>query len=274
MKKLLTILLATALVFGLSAQNGTFWNGKAWKLKRVGAFGGQDQDMLGNMSHEYFLSSITSNLDFDYASLNTTDRHTYSMLCENPHFRLNAVFQNQYHENLEFGISLVGIFNRIDEIVYTTPGTDPWNWQAEQLRFTQYGSEIAIEPTLGFRRQRGAFALTGILGTNVGYHFDNYLRIDGQNLTVCEDVVSFRDESGTGITTDCETIPYLSESSVQSGGLAMRAFAEINASFVLFKRFEMGTLLRRGVGLRLNNNAPNTTTDLHSFGFFTRWTLK
>ncbi|MEM1216801.1 MAG: hypothetical protein AAGJ82_13990, partial [Bacteroidota bacterium] len=244
-----------------------------WKLKRVGAFGGQDQDMIGDMSHDFFLSSITSNLDFDYANLNTTERHTYSMLCENPHFRLNAVFQNQYLENLEFGLSLVGIFNRIDEIVYVTPGSDPWDYGAQQLRFTQYGHELGIEPTLGYRSQRGAFALTGIVGTNVGYTFGNNLAISGNNLLVCDDVVSFRD-GDQSLSPDCETIDYLYDYSDQGNGIALRGFAEINASFTLFKRVEMGTMLRRGLGVRLNHDAPNTTTNLHSFGFFTRWVLK
>lgn len=270
MKNLLFLLALCGTITTLSAQQ--VWNGRNWKLKRIGVAIGQDQDMLTDMSHDYFLDNLRDATNYDFSNINATERHTYSMLCENPHLRLNMSFQNQKHPEIEFGMNIVGIFNRIDEVVYTTPGSSPWSYGSESLRFTQYGNEIAIEPTLSYRRQRGAFALTGTIGTNAGYTFGNTLDIDGYNLTICDNAVTFRTDDGAH--DNCETIEYLNEYEYQRNGVALRTFAQLDASFEIAKRLEMGMTVRRGLGVRINPDAPNTTTNLHSAGVFMRWVLR
>lgn len=265
------LLFFSLLIFGTATAQDSFFSKYNWKLKRVGAFFGQDQDMLTTMNSDYFLASLRDAPDRNFSNLNATERHTYSMLCENPHLRLTAMFQNQRYPNIEAGLSLVGIFNRIDEIEYATPGLSYGDPDRQSLRFTQYGNEVAIEPTLGYRLQNGAWALSGVLGVNAGYHFANDLSIYGQNITICGDDVTFRDGMDD---TNCETLDYYSEYGVQSNGASLRAFAEINGSFTILRRLEMGVMLRRGAGVRLTNNAPAVGTNLHSGGFFMRWVLR
>lgn len=267
-KATLSLLFLSVFIFSVQAQS---FIGKQWNLKRVGVHMGQDQDMLSVMDYGYFLGSLRNEPGFDFSDIGATEQHTYSMLCENPHLRLNASFQHATYRDLELGLSLVGIFNRIDEVVYATPGTNYWDDDRQQLSFTQYGHEIAIEPTLSYRRQRGAWALTGVLGTNLGYHFGNWLNIEGRNITICENTVGFRE----GIDEpDCETIDYLYESGAQRNGFSGRVFAEIQGSFTIARRFEMGMMLRRGIGFRTVNQAPTVGTNLHSGGVFMRWTLR
>ncbi|MEL6659992.1 MAG: hypothetical protein AAFP77_18475 [Bacteroidota bacterium] len=245
--------------------------GQQWQLKRVGLHIGQDQDMLSVMDYDYFLGSLRTAPGFDFSNIGATEQHTYSMLCENPHLRLNASFQHANLRQVELGLSLVGIFNRIDEVVYATPGSDPWSADRQELSFTQYGSEIAIEPTLSYRLQNGAWALTGVLGGNAGYHFGNYLNVNGYNLTICENTVSFRE----GVDEpDCETLDYLYESGDQRNGFSGRMFAEVQASFTIARRFEMGLMMRRGLGFRTVNGGPTVGTNLHSGGVFMKWVLR
>lgn len=271
MRQLLLSLCCLFLFTAATAQT-SFFSKYNWKLKRVGAFMGQDQDMLNTMNHDYFLSSLRNTTDFNFSDINATERHAYSMLCENPHFRLNATFQNQQYPNIEAGISLVGIFARIDEVEYATPGSHLWSEDRQSLRFTQYGNELAIEPTLSYRSQRGAWALSGTLGVNAGYTFANTLDIYGQNITICDNNVTFRDELQDD--TNCETIAYLYEYGTQSNGASMRAFAEIDASFTIRQRLEMGMMVRRGQGVRFTNNAPTVGTNLHSGGVYMRWVIR
>ena len=268
MKKTLLSLLICASFLTLQAQS---FFGQNWKLKRVGVHIGQDQDMLSVMNYDYFIGSLRNSPGFDFSDIGATEQHTYSMLCENPHLRLNANFQHANIRELELGFSLVGIFDRIDEVVYATPGTNYWDEDRQELSFTQYGSEIAIEPTLSYRLQKGAWALTGVLGGNAGYHFNNWLSINGRNITICENTVSFRE----GIDEpDCETLDYLYESGAQRNGFSGRLFAEAQASFTIARRFEMGFMLRRGVGLRTVNGSGAVGTNLHSGGVFMKWVLR
>ena len=110
-----------------------------------------------------------------------------------------------------------------------------------------------------------------MLGANAGYHFSNWLDITGYNITICEDVVGFREGMDA---PECETIDYLSAYGEQRNGFSGRVFAEFQASFTLLRRFEMGMMFRRGLGFRTVNQSPTVGTNLHSGGVFMRWTLR
>jgi len=119
-----------------------------FKLKKVGASIGQDQDMLGDMSASYFLSTARSgDLKNDYSQLDLLPSDTYSMVCENPHLRLNVTWEHDRFSNLEFGTN------------------------SNYLTINQYSNEVAVEPTLGWRMGKGPFNLTAIVGGNLGYHW-------------------------------------------------------------------------------------------------------
>ncbi|GAB5554769.1 MAG: hypothetical protein Sapg2KO_43600 [Saprospiraceae bacterium] len=246
--------------------------GKNWQLKRIGVYMGEDQDRLSSMDHTAFVNTMRQRPDFDFSNIGVTESYTYSMICENPNLRLNMNFQHQEHSQLELGLSVSGIFDRIDEVVYATPNTYYSDENYQELRFTQIGNEIAIEPTLGFRSQKGAFALTGIIGVNAGYHFGNTLGIYGYNINACEESIRFRNENTSN--TDCTTMGDLEAYGSQRNGISARMFAELDASFVIAKRIEMGVMFRRGAGLRFVNQGTTSTTDLHAAGVFMKWVLR
>jgi len=111
-----------------------------FKLKKVGASIGQDQDMLGDMSASYFLSTARSgDLHNDYSQLDLLPSDTYSMICENPHLRLNVTWEHDRFSNLEFGTNLLLVTGRIDAMEFRDE--DYTNY----LTINQYSNEVAVE---------------------------------------------------------------------------------------------------------------------------------
>lgn len=235
-----------------------------FKLKKIGAAIGQDQDMLGDMSADYFISTAREGaLDRDYTQLNLDPSYVSSMICENPHLRLNMTWEHEQISNIELGTNLVLITGRIDEMSFRTPD------RANNLRISQYTNEIAVEPTLGWRMGRGAFNLTGIIGGNLGYHWGD-MRVSGEVTTCADDIVKLR--SGEA-TNGCE-VGFVSEYAAISTGISTRLFAEAKASFQIARRVELGAHLRRGAGLRFAGGSETQATSLHSGGVSMAWVLR
>lgn len=235
-----------------------------FKLKKVGASIGQDQDMLGEMSASYFLSTARDgDLQNDYSQMDLLPSDTYSMICENPHLRLNATWEHERFSNLEFGTNLLLITGRIDAMEFRNED------YSNYLVIDQYSNEIAFEPTLGWRMGKGPFNLTAIVGGNVGYHWGN-MDIYG-NVEVCEgNTVKFRNADGGSA---CE-IRNVNDYAQTTSGISTRVFAEAKASFQLFRRMELGMHIRRGVGVRMAGGAATQSTTLHSGGVSMAWVLR
>lgn len=89
---------------------------------------------------------------------------------------------------------------------------------------TVYTNEISIEPTLSYRLQGGAFALTGSVGANAGYVFDGTLDIYGHNLNIAENRVAFRDDD---TPNGSQVEPYIDEYLMMRNGFSTRAFASL-----------------------------------------------
>jgi|GEM_PF-1890898 len=234
-----------------------------FKLKKVGASIGQDQDMLGDMSASYFLSTARpGDLRNDYSQLDLLPTDTYSMICENPHLRLNATWEHDRVTNLEFGTNLLLITGRIDAMEFRSDQTRNY------LYIDQYSNEIAFEPTLGWRMGKGPFHLTAIVGGNVGYHWGN-MYINGR-ADICDDkTVKFRN-AGEAV---CEN-RRINDATDITSGISTRVFAEAKASFQLFRRVELGVHLRRGLGVRMADGAATQSTSLHSGGASVAWVLR
>jgi hypothetical protein len=234
-----------------------------FKLKKVGFAIGQDQDMLGDMSAKYFISTAQSgNLNNDYSQLDLLPSDTYSMICENPHLRLNATWESIKHPQLELGTNLVLITGRIDAMDFRSRDDEAY------LNVDQFSNEIVLEPTLGYRLGNGPFNITGIIGGNLGYHWGE-LNMSGQ-ARICEgNTVKFRDQEGT----DCE-LQYIYDFAPTTNGLATRLYAEAKASFQIARRVELGMHIRRGAGLRFAGGATTQSTTLHSGGVSMAWVLR
>lgn len=235
-----------------------------FKLKKFGASIGQDQDMLGDMSANYFISTAREGtLEQDYSQLNLDPSYVSSMICENPHLRLNLTWENEQISNLEFGTNLVLITGRIDQMSFRTPDYE------NHLRISQYSNEVVLEPTLGWRMGRGAFNLTGIVGANLGYHWGDMILYG--DVTRCgDDGIKLR--SGD-MAAGCESIRVYENAPI-SQGISTRLFAEAKASFQIARRLEMGVHIRRGAGLRMAGGARTQTTALHSGGVSMAWVLR
>ncbi|MEO0733255.1 MAG: hypothetical protein AAFZ52_10500 [Bacteroidota bacterium] len=257
------LLLACGLTFTTTSLCAQRAHIGGFQLKKFGVSIGQDQDMLGDMSAAYFLSTARSgSLQNDYSQLDMLPSDTYSMICENPHLRANLTWEHQKITNLELGTNLVLITGRIDAMQFRSE--DFQNW----LSIDQFSNEIVLEPTLGWRMGRGAFHLTGIIGGNLGYHWGD-MSMWG-NTNVCEsNVVRFR-------SAEASACPQQSiyDYSPTTSGLATRVFAEAKASFQIARRLEMGVHVRRGTGLRFAAGAATQRTTLHSGGLSMAWVLR
>lgn len=249
----------------LSAQRLTIGG---FQITSFGAQMGRDQDMLGDMQANYFLASRRNPAagQYDYSQLNLLPSDVYSMICENPHFRLTTTWVNPNLRNIELGLNLLVVTGRIDAMDFRTPDYSSY------LYIDQYTDEIAIEPTLGYRLGKGSWNLTGILGANVGYHY-GYLSTGG-NVEICNgDQLQFRTSDAPAIQNCTNT--YFYEDSPLSNGFSTRLFAEAKASFTIARRLEMGLHLRRGLGLRFSNNGAQTQhTNLHSLSVSAAWKLR
>jgi len=234
-----------------------------FKFKKIGVSIGQDQDMLGDMSANYFISTAREGaLQRDYTQLNLDPSYVSSMICENPHLRLNLTWEHEQLSNLEFGTNLVLITGRIDQMSFRTPDNE------NHLRISQYSNEVVFEPTLGWRLGRGAFNLTGIIGGNLGYHWGD-MSLSG-NVTDCGDGIKLR--SGD-LASGCESMRIWENARISSG-ISTRLFAEAKASFQIARRLELGLHIRRGAGLRMAGGARTQTTTLHSSGVSMAWVLR
>ena len=266
MKKVLFLFLSLSLFQTMDAQILS-----QWRVSGVQSSFGQDQDMLHAMDHEYFLQTTKSATEYDYTALELGKSYIYSMLCENPHLRLGINLQHKVIPQLELSMNMVGIFNRIDEVVYGSPGLDWGDEGFQQLRLSQYTNEVALEPTTSYRLQKGTFSLIGGLGGNVGYVFGGSLNIAGSNLDVTDKKVTFRDEIEP---SDFNEGQYVSEYRSTRNGFSTRIFASLGGSFTVLKRVEVGANYRYGFGKRFINGADAINTELHSFGLFAAWKFR
>jgi hypothetical protein len=234
-----------------------------FKLKKVGFAIGQDQDMLGDMSAKYFISTAQEgSLNNDYSQLDLLPSDTYSMICENPHLRLNATWESVKHPQLELGTNLVLITGRIDAMEFRSSEGEAY------LYVDQYSNEVVLEPTLGYRLGKGAFNITGTIGGNLGYHWGD-LNLHGR-AQVCEgNTVKFRGQDGSNCNLES-----VYDNAPLTKGLSTRLYAEAKFSFQVARRVELGMHLRRGAGLRFAGGASTQSTTLHSGGLSMAWVLR
>ncbi|MEL6667508.1 MAG: hypothetical protein AAFP08_00970 [Bacteroidota bacterium] len=244
------------------------------RLQQINLSKGFDQDMLGDMSGSYLIEAgRQSDMSYDYSELNLEPQDAYSWICENPHFRLGAIWVDPTKPGLEIGTNLLLITGRIDEMsyrgAYTGYGTNDY------LHISQQSNELAVEATIGYRLSgRSAWALTPLAGVNFGYHWGD-VSVYGSAPVCNTNQVVWR--SGSDIEAPCAS-QNIYDIALADGGISARAWLGIEGSVLLFnERIELGATLRRGLGLRTVGEAPVQTTQLDSwslslgYNLFRQW---
>jgi hypothetical protein len=233
---------------------------KGFKLIGVGLTSGVDQDMIRNMDLGYFdgISSIDFSAIID--DVQSSDYYSASsMICENPHYRLDLAFAPTGANHTELRLSASLITNRVDMISYH--GGDHY------LNFMSYTNEVSVGATyLKHATLLKTLRVYGGLGTNVGYGFGHDLWIDG-------DINMNADNTGilnTGTDAPVVTDPldgFTHHYEEGPNSISQRLFLQGGLALRLFDRVELGLNYRYGVGYRYHVGASPVGTNLHSAGF-------
>ena len=270
MKKLILFLSAFVFVLSLHGQALQLIS-PTWKIKRVSISAGSDLDMLHGMDYQYFLDGVRGPLNNDYSGLPLEEQYVSGMTCENPHLRISLHILPPGMKNTELQVSLLGIAGRIDAITYATPDTDWSNPEYQSATFDVTTNEIALEASLLKRLPVGKglnFYAGG--GTNLGATFGNSLSIWGQNLSLNNDQLGFRE----GTEDEFPEVRYINEHYDYNSGISQRLFAQAGFGFIILKRLELGMDFRYGIGYRKIANSALKSTNLHSVGLRASWVLK
>ena len=272
MKKLLSI--CTFLLFSISIFSQGTLISPNWQIKRIGVSFVFDQDMLKGMYHTYFLSTIRGNTDYNYSNLNLTEEYIGSMACENPHIRLNMTLLPPAMKNTELNLALVGIFNRIDYVSYSTPGARWGDPDYQSMTFDAITNEIDLEATMVKRLPIGrAINFYAGAGTNLGVSFGGNLSVHGNNITMENDnVIGLRNDVDP--SEDYFDMEYFSEYYDTKSAFSQRVFGQIGLGFTILRRFELNLDYRHGLGYRAIAGAPIKATELRSVGVGMRWVLR
>lgn len=244
-----------------------------WKVKGFGISLGYDQDMLHNMDHSYFLSTIRGNTSYNYSNLNFEKEHVWSMACENPNLRLNLTLLPPLMRNVELNVSLVGIIGRIDYVSYRAAGTNWGDPDYQSMSFDLSTDEIDLEASIVKRFPVGrTFNLYTGVGTNLGVSTRGDLSVEGHNVLIEDnDVIGLRNPEDSN---SLEHEEYFSEYYSTKTTFSQRVFVQAGFGFTILQRFELGMDYRRGLGYRAVGGAPTNGTHLQSVGLNLKWLLR
>jgi len=271
MKRILAILILLAMLGSAQAQVGKMLFSQ-WKLKSAGVSFGLEQDRIIGFSGESFMR-MSGNQDlFTYMGLDVADLDYYSSVVENPHTRIQAIFQPQLLPNIEVLTSLVAVVNRIDGMTYYSPyQLQGYN---DYLTLSAWGHEVAADMALIRRASLFGFSVYGGFGTNLGFTFGNDLEVNASFERRAE-TNSFTNTGFTRVSAnENDGRDYYNESFDLNSGISQRFYAQAGASYTFFKRLEFGLEGRYGIGYRTHFDGKAIGTNLQSFGFFTRWNLR
>ena len=269
---LLTAALFAAATLCLSAQSTKLLFGMP--VKSVGVSMGIDEDRLSGIGAEYFLSQAR---DADMRALadefDFTEQDVYSMICENPYFRIDVALAPRFTNNAELRLGVLGIFNRTDWVSYRNR-IEYGDANTDYLNFSTYGNEVALEGTFLKSTGKKVFNLYGGLGTNIGYTFGNYGYVNGSKTITADDMqYSLRSAGGAleYMENNDEAYHSFHESFQLRNGLSQRVFVMGGMGMTLFQKFELALEGRYGRGYRLVKGTGAHGTELYSINVATRW---
>ncbi|NNC93915.1 MAG: hypothetical protein HKN92_00025 [Chitinophagales bacterium] len=270
MKRLTSLTLALAVFLSAYSQGPVI--SEEWKVKGFGFSYGCDMDMLKSMDEKYFRSLLhSSEVGWDIGDVKLKESYVTSMICENPHFRLNVTTLPPSLKNTEINFAGVFIFGRIDMIDYVVTdesGESPVN---RYLSFSSHSNEIALEATLIRRIPLfgKTFNLYTGLGSNLGVSYGGYLSASGQFDNITAPIGETGPNYGFCGTESCGEYSYHYYRSRST--FSQRLFGQLGLSALFFQRVELGVELRQGIGYRYIPGDDMRFTHLNSFGLTSRW---
>lgn len=277
----LVFVFVTALLLSATSFAGNGILFKNLKLKRVGINLGAEKDLItGNiMSHNYFNSLVDhQSLNADFERFVDTNFSKYSGVCENPHIRINLAYELP-KANRELNLSFIGVFNRIDGVYYDRQNNSNGY---EYLSYDMYSNEFALEASYVFKKElnlvQNIFGLNlyGLVGTNLGYQFNNVVTVNGTE-EIRDRQFGARINATEIVNNDeffIEETDYFNNSYRASNAINQRAFAGVGFGLLFFNRVELGMNGRFGYGYRFHFSNDFTYTNLQSFDFTAKWVLK
>ena len=269
---LLTAALLVATTLCLSAQSTKLLFGMP--VKSVGISMGVDEDRLSGIGADYFLSqSRDADMraladDFEFA-----EKDVYSMICENPYFRIDVALAPRFTNNAELRLGVLGIFNRTDWVSYRN-SYEYGSANTDYINFSTYGNELALEGTFLKSTGKKIFNLYGGVGTNIGYTFGNNAFVNGSKTITADDMqYSLRSAGGALEYMENNDAEYQSfhEYVQLRNGISQRVFVMGGMGITLFQKFELALEGRYGRGYRLVKGTGAHGTELYSINVATRW---
>ena len=271
MKRNLLLSILCIGTLSLSAQS-QFFNLKNWQLAKISVHAGMDKDMLGDLHQNYFLSTTRQQPEVDYSNLEFGDRDVYSMICENPNIRLEAVLTSPTFKNVEWRFGMNAIFNRIDAISYYNYDNVLGN--SEYLSFNNVTNELSLETGIlkVFPITR-KLAISGGAGTNIGFTFANSLDIYGSTVDYTASQLNYTNVGEVSETVNNPSYTYYSDYLDLKNGINQRAYLQAGLNYELMSWLELGFDARYGIGYRGVIGAPMAMTRLQAFSFSAKYKL-
>ena len=259
------LLMLGALLFTLNGTHAQLTEAPLFKIKKFGIHLGQDQDRIMGMDHLSLIKSVNRPLAMELEDIDFDSQDAYSMICENPHIRLDLSVVPRFAPRSEMRFALVGMFNRIDAVYYQKYEPDGMH---RTLDYESRSNEIALETSL-LRKFKLGNAVTFYLGggTNLGYSFGNEVSVSGYNVRLREadtpdDPVYYNDYD------------YFYESHTAANAIHQRLFAEAGIGVTIAKRIELNLEYRYGLGYKWAPTVSQiSATNFRSGGVAIRYCL-
>lgn len=275
---LLLLMLTSSFILAQKKSPKAYFS-KSFQLKKFGLLIGKDQDMPHGLSHNYLLNTARLGGDIDISSLTENKEYNYSMICENPHIRVELEWLLPNLKNTALVTGVYSISGRIDVATYDKLESNAkGEYIPRSLSIKSMGNEVGIETSIfRYLPLSRSFRIIVGGGTNLGYSYDGTVTIQATNIDVLkDDELSFR-----AIPSDRETVSqedhfseFYEEHFDQKNGIHQRLVGQIGGGLMLFNRFELQFILRRGVGYRYLSNVPLKLTELRSFSLGAKWVIK
>jgi len=273
MKKNTTILLALICfaISSMSAQSN--WHIGKFKVKKIDFSLGYETDYINSMDYGFFVDQMDAVQQAKLAELNFADSEFYSGICENPSINVGLTLVHPAVRSLEWRNSIAYKPNRVDAISYYNNS----DYDGAYINLSGRHAEFTIESAAIFKLSLlNLLNLYGGIGTNMGITNNNTTCVF-TSFDLTADDISFRNTaeveenvpsgaygSGDGYN-DC----------FQTGSqFNQRAFLQVGAGLVFFKRIELGLDIKYGVGYRADFGHSVDGTQLVSTNLNLRYILK
>ncbi|MEM0994931.1 MAG: hypothetical protein AAGI49_18005 [Bacteroidota bacterium] len=275
MKRSLYIILVLAL-FGSTLAAQDLKLGK-FPIKTFYANFGWDEDLLSNMSSDYFQDMArTPNARLE--AMNIHNVEVYSMICENPNIEIGVTLE--LPRNLELSLGAAAMFNRVDGITYDWRSVQ--NWDANYMNYSSYADEYALDVALNkriavalWRNKLGNAPINLYIGagTNAGFITNNRMYAYGSSSYT---VVDFSYDNSDQLVENVignESYDHFNDEVELRNGFTQRIYGQGAVGITFLRRLELGLEGKYGYGYRVIGGAGAKTTNLRSIGLFARWLM-